>query len=589
MLIVQTLFAVEHVWFAWLIIVGAQIPCALLYSIVFRTLEWYAQRRKLEEEQRQADARIREQAALLDKAGDAIIVHDINWRSQFWNKSAETLYGWSFEDVKLLNLKNDVFKNDEAKLLPALEEALAKGEWSGELKQSTKAGKALIVQSRWTLVRDEAGHPKSVLVINTDVTEQKKLEAQFLRTQRMESIGTLAGGIAHDLNNVLSPILMGVEMMKMKSNDEFTNKMLSTMASSAKRGSDMVKQVLTFARGHEGERSILQISHLIREMQKIVKETFPKSIDFSTSLEGNLWPILGDATQIHQIILNLCVNARDAMPDGGKINVHVKNAALTEEQARKFPGARPVNYVLLAVSDNGTGIPPEIIDKIFEPFFTTKEIGKGTGLGLSTVISIIKSHGGFLDLQSQVGKGTSFNVYLPAAESAVPLASDAVSQSALRGQGEMVMVVDDEPGVIELTKHVLVHYGYRVVTAIHGADALALYPLHKENIKVVIMDMMMPVMDGPTAIRALRKECADLPVIAISGLMAGDKIQEQLGGEGVLFVAKPFTTEKLLLTLREALTTDSKTAEASDKPSAAYPQTSLTAASKPSREPSLGR
>jgi PAS domain S-box-containing protein len=529
LLAAQTLFAVQHIWFAWMIIVGAQIPCALLYAIIF------------------------EQAALLDKAGDAIIVHDLDWRAQYWNKSAEALYGWNFAEVQALSLKTDVFKTDEAKLLEALQTALAKGEWSGELKQSSKTGRALLVQSRWTLVRDDAGKPKSVLVINTDVTEQKKLELQFLRTQRMESIGTLAGGIAHDLNNVLAPILMGVEMMKMKSTDEFTTKMLTTMSSSAKRGSDMVKQVLTFARGHEGERSVLQISHLVREMQKIVKETFPKSIDFSTELGDNLWPIMGDATQIHQIILNLCVNARDAMPDGGKLALGAKNVALTEEQAAKFAGAKAIQYVLLSSSDSGTGIPPEIIEKIFEPFFTTKEIGKGTGLGLSTVISIIKSHGGFLDLQTQVGKGTTFNVYLPAAESALQAAPAPISPDALRGKGETVMLVDDEPGVLEVTKHMLTHYGYNVITAIHGADALALYPQCKARLGVVIMDMMMPVMDGPNAIRELRKQDPKLKFIAISGLLAGDKIQERIGGEEVAFISKPFASEKLLVSLREVL------------------------------------
>jgi two-component system, cell cycle sensor histidine kinase and response regulator CckA len=553
-LVHQWVFNSRHVWFSWLIIVAAQIPCALIYSIVFNSLEWLAQRRKLEAERRRAHERIREQAALLDKAQDAIIVHDLDWRAQYWNKSAENLYGWSFEEVQLLNLKNDVFKTDENKLLEALQLSLANGEWIGELRQNTKAGKSLLVQSRWTLVRDEGGKPKSILVINTDVTEQKKLEAQFLRTQRMESIGTLAGGIAHDLNNVLSPILMGVEMMRMKNdNDEFTKKMLATMSSSAKRGSDMVKQVLTFARGHEGERSVLQISHLVREMQKIVKETFPKSIEFKTVLSEGLWPILGDATQIHQIILNLCVNARDAMPNGGQISVALKNVTLTEDEAKQHVGAKPVQYVLLAVTDTGTGIPPEIMDKIFEPFFTTKEIGKGTGLGLSTVISIIKSHGGFLDLQSQVGKGTSFNVHLPAAAEAVPVASVPTPPESLRGEGETVMIVDDEPAVLDLTRQLMVHFGYKVVTAIHGADAVALFPQYKDKIKVLVIDMMMPVMDGPTAIRALRKLDPKLPVIAISGLMAGDKIQEQLGDVGVVFIPKPFTTEKLLIAIRDAI------------------------------------
>jgi two-component system cell cycle sensor histidine kinase/response regulator CckA len=573
-LVAGSFFADKHFWFPWMIIVAVQIPCAFLWSILFRFREWYVQRRRLEAERRQADLQIREQAALLDKAQDAIIVHDLNWRAQYWNQSAERLYGWTFEEVKPKDLRSDVFKTDESKLLDALQTALAKNEWSGELNQATKAGKQVLVQSRWTLVRDNQGRPKSVLVINTDVTEQKKLEAQFLRTQRMESIGTLAGGIAHDLNNVLSPILMGVELMKMKAPDEYSLKMLNTMSSSARRGSDMVKQVLSFARGQEGDRTVLQISHLIREMQKIVKETFPKTIDFQTNVE-DISPVLGDATQIHQIILNLCVNARDAMPEGGKIMVEAKNVSLSEEQIRKHLGARPINYVVLSVSDTGTGIPPEIIDKIFEPFFTTKEIGKGTGLGLSTVVSIIKSHGGFLDLQSEVGKGTSFNVHLPAAAAPVPLPSSPTPPHALWGKGETVLVVDDEPAVLDLTRSILCHYGYKVVTAIHGADAVALHSQSRETIKVVIIDMMMPVMDGPTAIRALKEQQPGLQFIAISGLMQSDKLKKQLGGAEVSFLAKPFNTEDLLKELRRLLVP--RTALASPLPCSAQRQPELVA------------
>src|SRR5207249_5717489 len=317
LLTAQSLFAFKHIWFAWLVIVAVQIPCALLFSIVFRSLEWIVQRRKLEEERRRADLRIREQAALLDKAQDAIIVHDLEWRAQYWNKSAENLYGWGFEEVKQMNLRTDLFKTDDAKMLEALQNALAKGEWLGELKQTAKGGKRLIVQSRWTLVRDNEGRPKSVFVINTDVTEQKNLEAQFLRTQRMESIGTLAGGIAHDLNNVLSPILMSVEILKEKFKDEQSKRMLTVLESSARRGADMVKQVLTFARGVDGERVLLQTKHLIKEVAKIVNETFPKTIQLKTNIAENLWTIMGDATQLHQVMVNLTVNARDAMPEGG--------------------------------------------------------------------------------------------------------------------------------------------------------------------------------------------------------------------------------------------------------------------------------
>jgi two-component system, cell cycle sensor histidine kinase and response regulator CckA len=551
-LLAQSLFAAQHVWFPWLVIVAVQVPGALLGAVIFRSLEWIAQRRKLEEARRRASERIREQAALLDKAHDAIIVHDLAWKVHYWNKSAELLYGWSATEAKEQDLRQAVSSEEPNKLIQLLEIVLAKGEWTGELRQASRSGQKLIIQSRWTLVRDGAGKPQSVLVINTDITEQKQMEAQFLRTQRMESIGTLAGGIAHDLNNVLAPIMMGVELLKTKAPDDSSRNMLTTMANSAKRGSDMVKQVLSFARGHDGERTPVQVVHLIREMQKIVKETFPKNIDFQINVE-KAKPILGDATQVHQILLNLCVNARDAMPEGGKIFVTLKDVLLSKSEADRFIGAKPIDYVVLSVSDTGTGIPAEIIDKIFEPFFTTKEIGKGTGLGLSTVISIIKSHGGFLDLQTEVGKGTSFNVYLPAAEASAAAVASTTLSPELWGKGETVMIVDDEPAIIEVTRGILAHYGYKVITAGHGADALALHAQCREKVRVVLMDMMMPVMDGPSAIRELRNRQSDLKVIAISGLMQGDLIRDRLGDPGIPFLPKPFTTEKLLESIRNLI------------------------------------
>lgn len=550
-LLVELVFVNYHIWFAWLIIVVIQIPFALFCAILFRSLEWYVQRRRHEEERRRSDLQIREQAALLDKAQDAIIVHDLNWKTNYWNRGAERLYGWSFEEVQEKDLRAEIFKEDELKALGALEAAMSKGEWSGEFRQTNKQGKKLIVQSRWTLVRDQDGQPKSVFVINTDVTDAKSLESQFLRTQRMESIGTLAGGIAHDLNNVLAPIVLGVELLKMKATDEFTKKTLTTMASSAKRGSDMVKQVLIFSRGHEGDKTVIQISHLIKEMQKIIQETFPKTITVQAAIGEQLSPVLGDATQIHQIILNLCVNARDAMPEGGNIAIEAGNVIVSESEANKFIGAKPGNHVLLSVKDSGTGIPPEIINKIFEPFFTTKEIGKGTGLGLSTVISIIKSHGGFLDLKSEVGQGTSFNVYLPAVDATVSQLQSSPLQG-LRGNGQTIMIIDDEPAILDLAKSILGHYGYNIITAHHGADALALYPQFKEKIKLVVTDMMMPVMDGFNVIKALKSQSPHLKFIAISGLMQGDTIKEKLG-EDIVFIPKPFNVEKLLKALHEML------------------------------------
>jgi PAS domain S-box-containing protein len=548
--VTQSVFRAHHVWFTWLIPVAVQIPLALFFSIISHSLEWIAQQRKLQDERRRADLRIREQATLLDRAQDAIIVHDLDWRALYWNKSAERLYGWSFEEVRGKDLRLEIFHSEKSEFLNAFEQTLAKGEWSGELAQLTKKREELVIQSRWTLVRDEEGKPKSIFVINTNVTEQKRLEAQFLRTQRVESIGTLASGIAHDLNNVLSPILMGVQLLKTRTQDDAGRKMLNTMECSAQRGADMIRQVLAFGRGQEGKHKLIYFKDVVREMQRIIAETFPKAIELQMQMEET-HPVLGDATQIHQILLNLCVNARDAMPKGGRLVLSAKNLSLSKAQAARFIRAKPGEYVLLSVTDNGSGIPREIMHRIFEPFFTTKAFGKGTGLGLSTVMAIVKTHGGFLDVQSEPGKGTTFNVYLPRAEIIDRLETAVWPANTLRGKGETVMVVDDDPAVLELTTGLLTYYGYKVVTAKNGADAIALYSQHKDLIKMVIMDMMMPVMDGATAIKVLKKEQPNLHVLATSGLAPDEKLKD-IGFE-IPFLPKPCPSEKLLDQIKRLL------------------------------------
>src|SRR6185503_170524 len=362
--------------------------------------------------------KVAEQAALLDKSQDAIVVIDLNHRVTYWNKSAERLYGWPAKDATGKKVDDLIFR-DASHFDRVKREVLEKSEWKGEFCQVTRGDEPVVVESHWTLIQDDIGKPKSILLVNTDVSEKKKIEAQFLRTQRMESIGTLAGGIAHDLNNVLAPILMSVEIMKQKFTDDQSRRMLSIVESSAKRGADMVKQVLTFARGVDGERVLLQSRHLIKEVAKITNETFPKTMQIRTNIAENLWPIMGDATQLHQVLVNLAVNARDAMPNGGVITLSAENTSVeASSHPEKNGSPKPGFYVLVKVTDTGTGIPSHILDKIFEPFFTTKEMGKGTGLGLATVLGIVKSHNGFVQVQTEVNKGTTFLIYLPALENA---------------------------------------------------------------------------------------------------------------------------------------------------------------------------
>jgi PAS domain S-box-containing protein len=386
-----------------------------------------------------------------------------------------------------------------------------------------------------------------------DQTERKKLEQQFLRAQRMESIGTLAGGIAHDLNNVLGPIIMSLDLLRMQFPDHSSQNLLALISSSAHRGADMVRQVLSFARGVEGQRLEVQIKHLIRDIEKIVNDTFLKHIEVRAIVPHDLWTVLGDPTQIHQVLLNLCVNARDAMPESGTLTLSAENVALDEHYASLAKEARPGPYVVLQVEDSGTGMPPEVAERIFDPFFTTKEVGKGTGLGLSTSLAIIKSHGGFIRVYSEVGKGTKFKIYLPAqTEASASMAEEQIAEMP-RGNGELVLVVDDESVVRQITQQTLEAFGYRVVLAVEGADALAIYAARREEISVVLTDMMMPVMDGPATIQVLTRLNPDIRIIAASGLTANGNMA-QVSRLGVkYFLPKPYTAETLLKTLREAL------------------------------------
>ncbi len=388
-------------------------------------------------------------------------------------------------------------------------------------------------------------------VILRDVTEKKRLEAQFLRAQRMESIGTLAGGIAHDLNNLLAPMLMVVQMLQLKFTDEQSQKMLQLLRVNAERGAEMVKQILSFARGIEGERLAIQPRHLIKEIIKILRETLPKSIEIGFYISEDLWPMMGDATQFHQVLMNLCINARDAMPDGGKLHISAENKVLDETYAQMIPGAKPGRYVGLTISDNGIGIPAGNLGRIFDPFFTTKE--KGTGLGLSTVQGLVKGHGGFINVYSEVGKGTQFRIHLPALAAGQVENVPIINPDLPPGNGELILVVDDELAIREVTKATLEAFNYTILTASDGTEALALYAQHGDKIKVVLTDMMMPYLDGPATIRALQKLNPNVKVIASSGLTDNGKAVEA-GDLGVQhFLPKPYTADKLLKLLAEIL------------------------------------
>ncbi|HYX16131.1 MAG TPA: response regulator [Nostoc sp.] len=504
-------------------------------------------------ERKLAEEKIREQAALLDVTTDAISLRDLNNQIIFWNKGAETLYGWKAAEACGQNASELLYDEFSPEIEAALLQVLSKGKWQGELNKLTKTDKEILVASRWSLVCDEQGKPKSILTVDTDVTEKKHLEAQLFRAQRLESIGTLASGIAHDLNNILTPILAGAQLLPLKfpDADERTRHLLEILEINARRGADLVKQVLSFARGVEGKRITLQLRHIIVELGKILKETFPKSIEISTDVPQDLWMVSGDSTQLHQVLMNLCVNARDAISNGGSLSIYAENLLIDENYARMNLEAKEGPYTVVTISDTGGGIPREILDRIFEPFFTTKEVGQGTGLGLSTVLGIVKSHGGFVNVYSEVGSGTSFKVYLPAVEGMETLTPEELPPQT--GHGELILIVDDEAAIQEITRTSLEAHNYKILVASDGIEAIALYAKNRDKISAVLMDIMLPSLDGLTAIRTLQKINPQARIIATSGLMS-DKKLSALTNIGInTFLPKPYTVNELLLSLQKVL------------------------------------
>jgi two-component system, cell cycle sensor histidine kinase and response regulator CckA len=395
--------------------------------------------------------------------------------------------------------------------------------------------------------------PHAVITSFTDITEKKQLEAQFLRAQRLESLGTLAGGIAHDLNNILTPILGIVQLLPLKLPhlDERTQNLLNLLETSAQRGVDLVKQILSFTRGIEGKPNLFQIRHLVSEVRQIIQQTFPKSIEISIDLPEDLWMIAADATQLHQVFMNLCINARDAMPEGGVLSIAAENFWVDENYARMNLDAHIGPYVAITVTDTGMGIAPEILDRVFDPFFTTKEVGKGTGLGLSTVMGIVKSHRGFLQVESKVGKGTRFRIYLPAVESLETKTEEAIAP--LGGHGELILVVDDESSIREITQASLEQSNYKVVTASDGIEAIAIYAKRKDEIRAILLDMMMPSLDSVTTILTLQQLNPNVKIIAVSGLATNDAVAKATSARVKCFLAKPFTAHEILNALQSVL------------------------------------
>lgn len=500
-----------------------------------------------------AEERIRQQASLLDKAQDAILVCDLNFQILYWNKSAERIYGWTADEAFGRSV-NDLLCAGVTKCTAEARTALSKTpEWHTEAVQVTRSGDKLIVDSRWTLVHTDSGVPDYYLITNTDITERKRTEEHLLRAQRLESIGTLAGGIAHDLNNILSPIMMAVDMLQLNVNAADSAKWLGIIRESSERGAHLVKQVLTFARGMSGDRITIRLRHIVKDFVASLSEMLPKSISLKYDIPSDLWPISADPTQLHQVLLNISINARDAMPEGGTISIHAENLNIDENYARMNVDAVPGQYVLLTIKDTGTGIDPEIAKRIFDPFFTTKEIGKGTGLGLATTMTIVKSHGGFINVYSEPGQGTRFSIYFPSANEGEAAAAASVADALPHGHGELILVVDDEENIRNVAEATLSKFGYRTLTAANGAEAVEILLEHSREVSAVLTDLAMPQNDGLALIREIRQLYPGLDIVVMSGLITQEQSAELTELRVAESLLKPYTAKALLETLSRAI------------------------------------
>jgi PAS domain S-box-containing protein len=490
---------------------------------------------------------------------DVVWDWDLTGDTLWWNDGFLTTFGFAAGEIapSIAAWTNRIHPDDRSRVVGSIHRAIDTGmeSWSEEYRFLRKDGTHAFVQDRGYIVRDAAGRGIRMVGGMRDLTEQKKTAEQLLRAQRMESIGTLASGIAHDLNNVLAPVLMSIELLKRDaSNDPRHIKILNIIDASSRRGADLVRQVLAFARGPDGRRTALRLRTLIRDLEGIISETFPRNIRIVSDVADDLWAITGDPTQLHQVLLNLAVNARDAMPHGGTLTLTASDITIDAQYAGMSHEAKSGPHVLLQVTDTGTGMPPEICARIFEPFFTTKEPGRGTGIGLATVHTVVHSHGGFLNVESEVGEGTTFSIYLPADPALQPTATLQPEPLQLpAGRGELVLVVDDESSIREITQQTLETFGYRVITAGDGAEAVALYARQANDIAVVLTDMMMPIMDGSATIQVLLRINPAIRIIATSGIASGDNVAKARQAGAPDFLVKPYTAETLLKFLREVL------------------------------------
>lgn len=494
-------------------------------------------------ERKEAETRLREQAAIIDQSPVAVIVADLSHRVTYCNRAALELYGRPREEV-LGHTAEEVFGGETAQQIAAGRAATyATGHWSGRVSFVTSDGQLRVAEFHMGLLTDGEGRPQARLSLAVDITEKARLEEQFLRSQRMENLGQLAAGIAHDLNNILSPVLMAAPLLRLHTTRSEDRRILDAVEKSAERGGALVKQILAFARGAGSERLLLQPKHILREVGELMTDTFPKNIRLEIDIPSDLWTMHANPTQLHQIVLNLCINARDAMPAGGTLTL----------RARNDPAPPP--GIVIEVGDTGVGIPSENRGRIFEPFFTTKGEHGGTGLGLATVRGIIAGHQGRIDLESSPGFGSTFRVWLPASGDEIATTGLRGSRRpfSIRGNGELILVVDDDPGISEIVAQILVKSGFRVLAAHDGAEMLDRHLGRLPEAALALLDIDLPGQDGLSFGRILQRIHPEQRVLFMTGYGGTPGGARLVPPPGCPVLKKPFTGDELLGAVQTAL------------------------------------
>lgn len=484
---------------------------------------------------------------------------DVRTNALWWSGGFYSTFNYNAGEVShsMDSWVDRLHPEDAQRVTTSFSQALASTAetWRDEYRFKRKDGTYASVNDCGFVLRDDGGKALRVVGGMRDLTTQKTIEAEYLRAQRLAGIGTMAGGIAHDLNNVLAPIMLSIDLLRNEGGTEpRRGRILDVIDNSAKRGADLVRQVLAFTRGLDGERVNMRLGPMIDELGGIIRHTFPRNILTEIKVADALWLVPGQPTQVHQILLNLAVNARDAMPGGGKLTIRVGNHSIGSEGFPLKVNAAAGPYVLIEVTDTGQGMSPEVINRVFEMFFTTKKDGKGTGIGLATVDAIVKRHGGFQTVESRIDYGSTFGIYLPAIHQITATAGPSPGARAIpAGHGELVLIVDDESSIRDISRQVLEAYGYRVLTAANGAKAIELFARHEREIAAMITDLMMPVLDGADTIDAVRKLNPRLRIIASSGVNSGELFARAQATGVKHFLMKPYTAETLLELLHEVL------------------------------------